>query len=141
VSLHLRQTSNGLRQRGFERLNVDPGVRQQGRGRTVLLLQQGEQQMLRLDEGIVVTDGDALGIGQGLLKLGREFVQTHAALLAERSSMNCKWGRMAPVQSSDGRRDAALRQGLTAGSGGASVASRKQRTRHRIGLRYHARQH
>jgi hypothetical protein len=33
--------------------------------------------MLGLDVRIVVADGQALGVGEGLLKLGRELVESH----------------------------------------------------------------
>jgi hypothetical protein len=81
VSLDLGQTTDGLIERGLERLHIDAGPRQQRRARAVLLLQQGQQQVLRLDHLMVMTDGKTLRIGQSLLKLGSQFVQAHAATL------------------------------------------------------------
>jgi hypothetical protein len=47
------------------------------RGAPVLLIEEREKQMLRLDVRIVVPYGDALGVGERLLEFGGEFVETH----------------------------------------------------------------
>ncbi|KFB74338.1 MAG: hypothetical protein AW09_000380 [Candidatus Accumulibacter phosphatis] len=77
MSLHLRQTADRLDKRRLERLHIDAGAGQQRCGRPVFLLQQGQQQVRRFDDLVVVPDGQALGIGQSLLELGGQFVQTH----------------------------------------------------------------
>jgi hypothetical protein len=41
------------------------------------LLQQREQQVLRLDIRVIVADSQALRIGKCLLKLGRKLVKSH----------------------------------------------------------------
>ena len=43
---------------------------------------QGGQQVLRLDVRIVVADGQALGVGERLLKLGGELVEPHTLTLS-----------------------------------------------------------
>jgi len=43
----------------------------------IILVQEGEHQVLRLDEAVVVGQGLALGVAQGLLELGRQFVDSH----------------------------------------------------------------
>jgi hypothetical protein len=78
VPLHLRQTTDRLHQRRLQRLHVDAGARQQRRGRPVFLLQQREQQVLRLDDLVVMAYRQALRVRQRLLELRRQFVQTHA---------------------------------------------------------------
>jgi hypothetical protein len=47
--------------------------------------------MLRLDELLVVTDGEALGVGDGLLELGRKFVEAHG-LGPKELSLGTTWG-------------------------------------------------
>ena len=77
MSLDLWQTSNGLTERSLECLHIGAGLRQQRCRAAIVLLQQGQQQMLRLDHLVVVTDGQALCIGQSLLEFGSKFVKTH----------------------------------------------------------------
>ena len=52
------------------------GALQQGLG-ALLLAQHGHQQVLGLDVGVVVGQGQALGLAQGFLELGGEFVESH----------------------------------------------------------------
>jgi hypothetical protein len=92
VSFDFRQAGDRLRERRLQRRHVDAGTRQQRRGGAVVLLQQGEQQVLWLDQLVVVADRQTLGIGQRLLELGRQFVETHAALLRRFMFMRYKWG-------------------------------------------------
>jgi hypothetical protein len=56
--------------------HVDAGALQQ-RARAVLLPQHGHQQVLGFDVLVVVGQGQALGLAQGLLELGGEFVESH----------------------------------------------------------------
>ena len=70
MAFDLRQAIHRLIQRGLERLHIDTGLRQQRSRSPVVLLQEGQQQVLRLDHLIVVTNGQALSIGQSLLELG-----------------------------------------------------------------------
>ncbi|KFB72875.1 MAG: hypothetical protein AW09_001921 [Candidatus Accumulibacter phosphatis] len=92
VSLDLRQTSDRLRQCRLQRRHIDTGARQQGRGCAIVLLQQGQQEVLWLDQLVVVADRQTLGIGQRLLEFGRQFVETHVALLRRFMFMRHKWG-------------------------------------------------
>ena len=48
--------------------------------------EQREQQVLGLDEAVVVGERQALGVGQGLLELGGQFVDSHRSLLWLRSA-------------------------------------------------------
>ncbi len=76
-ALDLRQAVDGGVERLFQRRHVHAGALQQGGGAAILLVEQRQQQVLRLDDLVVVADGEALGIGQGLLELGGEFVEAH----------------------------------------------------------------
>ena len=81
VAFDLGQAFDRVFQRSLQRRHIAAGARQQ-RGRAAVgIVEQGQQQVLRLDELVVAADGQALGIGQGLLELGGKFVETHAALL------------------------------------------------------------
>jgi hypothetical protein len=57
--------------------SIDAGALQQRGGAAVVLPQQSQQQVLRLDELLVAAHGHALGIGEGLLELGGELVEAH----------------------------------------------------------------
>ena len=48
------------------------------------LAQQRQQQVNRFDVGVVVAQGQALGLGQGFLEFGGEFVESHGATLLKR---------------------------------------------------------
>jgi hypothetical protein len=72
----LGRRSSALASAAFSRRHWRRRV-QQGRGAAVVLVEQGQQQVLRLDELLVVADGQALGVGDGLLELGGEFVEAH----------------------------------------------------------------
>ena len=72
-----RQTADRRIERGLQPAHVDAGAGKQRRGRPILLLQRRQEQVLRFDVRIVMANGKALGIGEGLLKLGRKFVKTH----------------------------------------------------------------
>ena len=60
----------------------DAGAGEQRRGAAVLLLEQRGEQVLRLDEAVVVAERHALGVGERLLELGRQLVETHGAFPA-----------------------------------------------------------
>jgi hypothetical protein len=79
VALHLGQALEGLAEGGLQPGAIHAGPLQQRRGAAVVLVEQGQQQVLRLDELLVVADGQALGVGEGLLELGGEFVVAHKA--------------------------------------------------------------
>ena len=71
------QAINRLIERRLERLHINAGLCQKRSRTAIILLQQGEQQVLRLDHLVVVTDRQALCIGQSLLKFGGKFVEAH----------------------------------------------------------------
>jgi hypothetical protein len=73
LALHLRQALDGGIRRLGQRRHVDAGARQQ-RARAVFLQQHGRQQVLGLDVGVVMAQRQRLGVGEGLLELGGEFV-------------------------------------------------------------------
>jgi hypothetical protein len=61
--------------------DVDAGAGQERSGATVVLVQEGGEQVLGLDVRIVGADGETLGVGKRLLEAGREFVYAHGRLL------------------------------------------------------------
>src|SRR4030095_11614589 len=73
----LWQAADRLGQRGLESGDGAPRAGQQRRAAAVFLLQERGEQVLRLDEAVVVAQREALRIGQGLLELGRQFVEAH----------------------------------------------------------------
>jgi hypothetical protein len=77
LAFDLGQAAQRLGQRRFQRRHLHAGARQDGRRAAAFLVQQGEQQVLRLDVGMVAADGQALRVGKGLLELGGELVETH----------------------------------------------------------------
>ena len=77
LAFHLGQAGQRLGQRRLQRRHLRAGARQDGRRAAAFLVQQGEQQVLRLDVGMVAADGKALRVGKGLLELGGELVKTH----------------------------------------------------------------
>ena len=77
VAFHLGQPFDGIVQRGLQRRDIAARARQQRSRPTVGVVDQGQQQMLRLDELVVAADCQTLRIGQRLLELGGEFVETH----------------------------------------------------------------
>ena len=60
--------------------NGDAGAGEQRRGAAVLLREQRGEQVLRLDEAVVVAERQALGVGERLLELGGQLVETHRGL-------------------------------------------------------------
>ena len=81
VAFDFRQALDRLIERGRERLHIGSRLGQQRRGRAVVLPEQGEQQVLRFDHRVVVADRQALGVGQGLLEFGCQFVESHGCSL------------------------------------------------------------
>ncbi len=79
-ALHLRQLVEALFQGGGQRGHLDPGLFQQ-RAWAVVLAEHGQQDVGRFDVGVVAGDRQALGLGQGFLEGGGEFVESHEALL------------------------------------------------------------
>ena len=71
---------------GFEstaqRCDVDTCALQQRSRAAILLCEQGLQQMLRLNIGMIAADRCALRVSEGLLELGGEFVETHVHPIA-----------------------------------------------------------
>ncbi len=76
-TLDLRQALQGLAQTGAQPVDVDVRLGQQVACRAALLVQQGQHQVCRLDELVVATHRETLGIGQGHLELRRELVHPH----------------------------------------------------------------
>ncbi len=76
VPLHLGQLLHGVFYGGGQGGHIHPGALQQG-FRPLVLAQHGRQQVQRVDVGMVVAQRQGLGIGEGFLKLGGEFVDTH----------------------------------------------------------------
>jgi len=76
LPLHAGQALDGGLRLLRQPRRIDPGARQQRLG-PVFLLQHGRQQVLRLDVGVVVPQGQRLRVGQGFLELGGEFVESH----------------------------------------------------------------
>jgi hypothetical protein len=72
VAFDLGQALQRLRQRRLQPADIGAGALQQRGGAAVVLVEQGQQQVLRLDELLVVAHGQALGIGKRLLELGGE---------------------------------------------------------------------
>ena len=83
VALDLGQALDARAQGLAQRRHVDAGLGQDRGGAAILLIDQGQQQMLRLDIGIVVAHREALRVGEGLLELGREFVEAHGEVVPE----------------------------------------------------------
>ena len=73
----LRQSLDRLFERRLQPRHGNTGPRKQRRGPAVFLRQHCRQQMLRLDEAGVVAEREALGVGERLLKFGRQFVEAH----------------------------------------------------------------
>jgi hypothetical protein len=57
--------------------HIHIGLRQQMAYRTTLLIQQGQHQVLRLNELMIPADSKALGIGQRHLELAGQFIHSH----------------------------------------------------------------
>ena len=73
----LGQARDGALEAVAQARHVDPGAGKQRGRAAVLLRHQGAEQMHRFDVGVIVAHGQALRIGERLLKFGGEFVQTH----------------------------------------------------------------
>jgi hypothetical protein len=76
-ALDLGQPADRLRKRLLEGIRVAPRLGDQRRGAALLLLEQCEQEVLRLDVLVVLADRPALGVRQGFLELGGELVEAH----------------------------------------------------------------
>ncbi len=77
MAFDLGQAFERLGQLDLQSAGIDPGARQQRGGAAVILIEQRQQQVLRLDELLIVADGQTLGVGNRLLELGSEFVEAH----------------------------------------------------------------
>ena len=86
VAFHLGQALHGLLQRGLQPADIGAGTLQQRTRAAVVLLEQGQQQVLRLDELVVQADSQALRIADGLLEFGGELVETHGIVLVNESN-------------------------------------------------------
>src|SRR5690606_34076777 len=95
-ALHLRQPRDGFGEPLAQRPDVHPGPLQERGGAAVLLVEEREQQVLRLDEAVVVGERLALGIGQRLLEAGGELVDSHGLRVLAWSSWT--WGIPMPFQ-------------------------------------------
>ena len=86
-SLHLGHALDQILQGLPEGGHVGPGALHDRGRAAVLLVEEGEQQVLGLDEAVVVGEREALGVGQGLLELGGQFVDSHGCA-ALKGSLN-----------------------------------------------------
>ncbi len=77
----LRQPLDGFRDRRPDLGHGHPGAGEQRRRSAVVLVEECRQEVLRLDEPVVVAERHALGIGERLLELGRQLVETHGRSL------------------------------------------------------------
>ena len=77
MTLHLRQLLHDSGQGSSQTIDVDRRLDQQRGDATALGLEHRQQQVCRLDELIVATDGQRLGIGQSRLKPAGEFIHAH----------------------------------------------------------------
>ena len=73
LALHFGQFFHGSVGCSQQRLRIDPGALQQGLG-AVFLAQHGSHHVGGLDIGVVLTQGRALGVRQGFLEFGGQFV-------------------------------------------------------------------
>ena len=80
LATDLRQVLQCSLDRAAQGRDADAGALQQRTAGTVRLGDDGSQHVDRLDVGIVCRDGQALGVGQGFLELGGEFVYTHVGI-------------------------------------------------------------
>ena len=97
LAFDLGQAVDRLFGRGLQRRHVDAGAREQRTGAAVLLVQQAREQVLRLDKAVVVGQRQALRVGERLLELGGEFVETHDPALGAMNLMGT-WGRLRGIQ-------------------------------------------
>ncbi len=108
-TLDLRQPRNGRIDRGGEPADVDARARQERTGAAVVLLEHGSQDMQRLDVRVLVGVGAALGLGEGFLELGRQFVDSHGSVCLGpqqvlRQSFPGIWVRVRPFSTPVGPR-------------------------------------
>ena len=96
-ALHLGQAV----ERGLDRIHqcrhLHPGALQDGAGGTVLLIDQRGKQMKRLDIRIVVPQRQALGLLQGLLKGGSQFLVAHGQNPCRKISLRPRWGKFPAI--------------------------------------------
>jgi hypothetical protein len=76
LALHGRQPLDGSLGRRQQAGHVGTRALQQCLG-AVVLLEHGHEQVHGLDISVVIAQRNALGIAQGFLELGGEFVETH----------------------------------------------------------------
>jgi hypothetical protein len=79
-AFHLGQAVHGVLQGGHQGGQAGAGLLQDGPGGAALLVDQGGQQVHRLDVGVVVAQGQALGVLDGGLERRGEFFETHVLL-------------------------------------------------------------
>src|SRR6266702_5155058 len=79
VAFYLRQTQNRLLGRLPQPRNIDARAGQKRRAPPVFLVEQSGKQVQGLDEWVVLSHGDALGVAQRLLEPGSELFDTHLA--------------------------------------------------------------
>jgi len=78
-ALHLGQLVDLLVQRSGQRRHLDARPFEQRLG-AIVLLEHGQQDVRRLDVGVIARDGQALGLGEGFLELAGELVESHGGL-------------------------------------------------------------
>jgi hypothetical protein len=102
VALHLGQLLDGgvggLAQAG----HIGAGTLEQ-RARAVVLGQHGGQQVHGFDVGVVVAQGQRLGVAQGFLELGGEFVLSHGPAWRRRRAArrSASWSAFPPGGGTD----------------------------------------
>ena len=88
LTADLRQVLQCGLDRAAQGRDADAGALQQRTAGTVRLGDDGSQHVDRLDVGVVCRDGQALGVGQGFLELGGEFVYTHVGISFSKAGRN-----------------------------------------------------
>ena len=76
-ALHLRQARDGFVDSCLQGLNMHARTREQRARGAILLRNQRREHMHGLEILVAPADGDALRVGQGFLKFGGEFVDSH----------------------------------------------------------------
>ena len=112
VPLHLRQALDGSFGRAGQARHVGARALQQRFG-AIVLLEHGQQHVHGFDVGVVVGQGQALGIAQGFLELGGEFVETHGSISSELQSiwgMHCLISRQLLTEGIDVRQQTKMQQ-------------------------------
>ncbi len=76
-ALDLRQPVEGLAEPRAQQVDLGARLLEQRPHRAALLVEQRQHQVRGLDELVVAAEGQRLGVGQGHLELGGQFVHAH----------------------------------------------------------------